>query len=463
MRSTNPILIVLLAALAAYVATALAVGRTQTQSLAYFDALADSFLRGRLYLDPPPGTVDLTEHAGRWYVPFPPLPALLMLPWRALGLPIHSVWFSVLLAALNVALVYRLMCAVCTTRPAEIGHEATRLGGHAARPSDQETSAGGGRARANLESRGAPTRRRHHRGLGMPAASSAICLTVLFALGTAHWYAAVDGQVWFLSHICALTFVLLAAVAAAERRSAWIVGILLGVAMLARPHVMLTWPLLLALGVFGWSYGEDRASPAAAGLAVEGARRRLARARVRWVATSLAGPLIAAALLLAYNHARFADPLNFGYAAQNVGAEVRGDLLAFGQFHPRFIRRNLYYMWIATPLWDAHGAALVPDHSGMGLLLTTPAILLIAALRRGSALAAGAAISLGLLLIPLLLYYNTGWRQFGYRFGLDFIVPMLVLLALATRGRFPILLPALTLAGIAVNAWGLMWWFRVVA
>ena len=35
---------------------------------------------------------------------------------------------------------------------------------------------------------------------------------------------------------------------------------------------------------------------------------------------------------------------------------------------------------------------------------------------------------------PLLTYYNTGWWQFGYRFSLDFMMILLLLLAY-TAGR----------------------------
>ena len=98
----------------------------------------------------------------------------------------------------------------------------------------------------------------------------------------------------------------------------------------------------------------------------------------------------------------------------------------------------------------------------MSLLLTTPAIIYLARARGRSLLVWGGWIALLLLMIPLLLYYNTGWWQFGYRFSLDFMVPVVVLLAVAMgkSNRMSWSMRLLILAGIVVNAYGLYWWHR---
>ena len=100
----NKILLLLgigLAAFAAYWLPPLLFGAAQTPNFAYFNYLADAFLHGRLYLLRPPDTHDLTSYAGRWYVPFPPTPALMMLPWVALfGLgQFNTVLFAALVAS----------------------------------------------------------------------------------------------------------------------------------------------------------------------------------------------------------------------------------------------------------------------------------------------------------------------------------------------------------------------------
>ena len=72
----------------------------------HFVYLAESLLHGHLDLvhvpEPP---YDLTRFDGQWYVSFPPLPAILMLPLVAVrGLAVSDIAFSVVLGAFNVSL-----------------------------------------------------------------------------------------------------------------------------------------------------------------------------------------------------------------------------------------------------------------------------------------------------------------------------------------------------------------------
>ena len=61
------------------------------------------------------------------------------------------------------------------------------------------------------------------------------------------------------------------------------------------------------------------------------------------------------------------------------------------------------------------------------------------------------------LFVPILLYQNTGWQQFGYRFALDFLPLLLCALAIGAR---PITrtFKALIVAGVLVNAFGAATW-----
>jgi hypothetical protein len=96
----------------------------------------------------------------------------------------------------------------------------------------------------------------------------------------------------------------------------------------------------------------------------------------------------------------------------------------------------------------------------MSVLLTTPALVYVARVRPSTPLAGGAWAALVLVATPLLLYYNDGYYQFGYRFSLDFMVPALVLLALAAGPRTSVLMRVAIAAGVLVNAYGVRWWFR---
>ena len=68
-------------------------------------------------------------------------------------------------------------------------------------------------------------------------------------------------------------------------------------------------------------------------------------------------------------------------------------------------------------------------------------------------------MALGCMVVLLLTYFNTGFEQFGFRYSLDFIAPLLVLLAVAVEDNRGWQMRVLILIGVLVNAWG-VWWFR---
>ncbi len=387
-------LAIFLGALAIYWASASLLGRTASPDEAYFDRLADSFLHGRMDLVAPPTNHDLTQHNGRWYVPFPPLPALLLLPWvAAQGVAaVNTVFFATMLGAANVALAYLLLAALA------------------------------------------------QRGLVGLGQGDRLWLTALWGIGSVHWYMSTLGSVWFVSQISTVTFMLLAAVLAATRRGPVWVGLALAAAMWARPLVALVFPFLAVLSTLEANEGW-----------------RLRRA-LRW-GTLAAIPVILGALaLLAYNAARFGDPFDFGYLTQNVAREVLADLRKYGQFNLHYAPHNLWVMFLAGPIWDVKHWAMVPIVDGMSLWLTTPAIWVAFRARQPRPLVLATALSVVLLAIPLVLYYNTGWWQFGYRFSLDFMTPLFVLIALGAGERLGWLWRLLIAVGIGMNAWG-VWWF----
>jgi hypothetical protein len=59
-----------------------------------------------------------------------------------------------------------------------------------------------------------------------------------------------------------------------------------------------------------------------------------------------------------------------------------------------------------------------------------------------------------LRLVPLLTYYNTGSWQFGYRFSLDFIIPVMMVLAIGAGTKVSRVMKALIILSVAINAIG---------
>ncbi len=360
----------------------------------HYFTLATWFLEGRVRSATDPGGEDVVRHEGRYFIAFPPLPALLMTPLVALGgRAANPVLFTAAFGAANVVLVGALL------------------------------------------RRGLPR-------LGLPAEPGLVrWMTVAFALGTAHWYSAAAGTVWHTSQVCGLTFLLLAVTEAMCSGRQWLCGLLLGLATAARP------PLAMSLPFFVMPLrGVDRGRA------------------VRMTAPLLAPFLLCVGLLLVYNRARFGAFSDFGYTRMNVGPVLQ-PFLEQGMFSLRHLPRNLFYGLLNVPTPAAAFPFLKLDPMGNSLFFTSP-FLVGALLRRpAGAWAWGTALASVAVLGADLIYFSTGYAQFGYRYSLD-AMPFLVLLAAAGFGRATPLLKALTLAAVFVNLLGTLWilnWTRMWA
>lgn len=412
--------------LAIYAATAGA--SLSRHSLApHFVYLAESFLHGHLDLiHTPLPPYDLTFFAGRWYVSFPPLPALLMLPLVALGgLSVSDIAFSVVMGALNVALFYVVL---------------TRMG------------IGNWRFRA--------------------------WLCVLLGVGTPLWYCAALGSVWYTAHVVAITCLCLYALEVMGQNRNSLAGLWLGLGFLARAPVLLAFPLTLIPSL-------------------RKAREFGQAARcLLLLALGMAPALLGQA---AYNWTRFGSPLEFGYRWMNSPSALLERQATWGQFSLHFLPQNAYTLLIRPPRVSLAPLRIEPDPWGMGLLLTCPALLLalptflsrlgeawrrlsgqqrprlpkiaplqgeVASARqraRSQALADGRCLGLWLSIVlvqlPSLLYFNTGSYQFGYRFALDWMPLAILLVALGAGGKLSRLGKMLIIVGVLMHLWGVLWMY----
>jgi hypothetical protein len=207
-----------------------------------------------------------------------------------------------------------------------------------------------------------------------------------------------------------------------------------------------------------------------------------------WFATPLA---LAIALLLAQNVTRFGSPLDFGYLSMKVAGTLAPDLLQYGQFNVHFLPRNLAALLLTPPTiapinlttWlDLVGGPAgllrrltVPsgpaaprfpitfDWWGTGLWVVSPALgfTLRRPDRANVLLFAASWLSALLVAIPDLLYYNTGWVQYGDRFSQDFLPFLLLLTAIGLRRplrpAWRALFAVLLAVSIASNFLGARW------
>jgi hypothetical protein len=221
-------------------------------------------------------------------------------------------------------------------------------------------------------------------------------------------------------------------VLALDRRLPLVAGLLLGAGAASRLPVGLALPLLLYL--------------------YRGEGQRAAWAKV------VVGLAIPAALVGAYNLARFGSPFEFGYGLiQNVDGESVLDepWYEHGIVSWRYIPGGLYAMLFRGLEWQDEFPWVVPGFVGASVLLTMPVLWWVFEARGRLALVAG--LTAALILLPDLAHGNPGFAQLGYRYIVDALPVLWLMLGLAFRDR---LTRAGTMAMLAGGA--VMWWLCMV-
>jgi len=355
----------------------------------YYGRLAQSLLQGQWWVSEAPPWLNELVPCGveRWCVVYPPLPAVLAMPLA-----------TVLPTAFAQVLVSRI------------------AGGVSA-----------GILYLALRAFGAPR-------------FVAITGTALSAFGTTLFFSSVDGRAWFAAHAVAMPFICAALLFAARGERAWIVGVCIGLAALARLPVAAAAPALALL---------------------------LARRAGTPYLGALGGVVIGGApfalVYVGWNLLRWGSVFDAGYVQL-----TQGDVFfTRGLFSPFYLPRHVYAIFLEPPdLVEGTPFFLRPRGIGTALFLTTPAFLwLFAGLRgvRRDAATAAVAFAALLALVPDIFHGTVGFQQFGYRFSMD-AQPFLVALALvgdargrsAWRARPSWLLVAVVTVSIAINLYAMI-------
>jgi hypothetical protein len=403
-----------------------------------------------------------TDGVPRALVPFPPLPAVVLMPFVALwGLNADGQLVFAILGAVDVGLAWWML----------------------------------GRLRIRPWVR--------------------FAATVFFGFGTVFWYTAQIGTTWYQAHVLAVGLALAAigialghdraagadeddvadadeaarpSPSAADRirqlvpdRRQFVAGLLFGLACTSRLTVAFGAPFFVLVGSGGswqrraWSAGLGAGIPIGALLVYN-------------LVTT--GQILHPGYQRLYElEAGFYKPLNYHieWAIEDI----------------RYLPQNFAIMFLNTPVWlpnvvpsalglggplctdpgavrgwfNADCPLLLPRDTGMSVLLTSPAYLLaIPALRSGyghSRLVTGAALAVLFIALVNLAHFSQGWVQFGYRFSNDFVPWALPLAAIgldrvATRGSGPRSWPmisrlalfgavGLVAISVVVNFWGVVW------
>ena len=337
-----------------------------------------------------------------------------------------------------------------------------------------------------------------------------LALTVLALFGTQFFYSAADGSVWHFAHTTAVFFTFAAIYATVVARQPLLAGALVGAAFMCRPTEILA-------GLFPLVAFSDVWLPHEPGVSL------VRRLRLRPLIELAAGVAPFVLLTMVLNALRFGSPFETGYSysEQIYQLSSRGTYV-YGIFDPRYMARHVQVFWEQMPIFATTGAFVWPSWAGLAMWATSPplfyglfvhlrrfrrsalllglavaticGLLLSSALWMGLDLSTftptsaplglhlapfwilvGAAITLAIgtrdrlvvacwaAIIPIVvvnwLFAATGWAQYGYRYGLDFMPFLWLLVVLAVR-RVQWHHALLIGLAVVINLWAVLWIFK---
>jgi len=254
-------------------------------------------------------------------------------------------------------------------------------------------------------------------------------LTAFFGCGTVLWYAAANGSPWYFVQTCTVFFYMLCLRESFGANRPALVGALFGCALLCRNPVALGLPFLFWREEH-WDFGRIRGFLWPVALAV------LAQ--------------------LAWNAARFGNPLDTGYSHILMADYLRPSFDQ-GMFSYKHIPWQLYSILFLAPAFSPRWPYFRLDGNGQSLTLTSPAFIYalegdIRERRVWLGLLATAATA-----APQLLYYANGWVQFGNRFSLDYTPLLFCLMVFGIGHRFRWQHALLILVSIFLSGYGVVY------
>ena len=160
------------------------------------------------------------------------------------------------------------------------------------------------------------------------------------------------------------------------------------------------------------------------------------------------------------NWLRFEDAFEFGHKLLVV--RWTGRIVKWGLFHYHYLSKNLTASLTLLPWISGVEPYIQISCHGLALWFTTPVLLYVLWPQNRTRFYTALILTTLTIAIPNLLYQNTGWVQFGYRFALDYMPFLIVMLAISGR-KFTKLFYALCIFAVIVNLFGAITFDRIRA
>jgi hypothetical protein len=364
--------------------------------------LLDAFVHGRVNVTPPI-KYDLSLYHGKWYLYWGPAPVLFLWPFYLIG-GVHAsdVLFTLLGGLANVVLIY--LCI-----------------------------------------------REMKRYFSMSLSLMAEAFLLLsFAFASPNFFLSLFGRIWFTQQIFATTFLLLFYLFFFKYlNTGKLFHIVLSVAFFCLAcltrYSLIFHGLLLVYLLWDSKMTGKKIS-------------------LRLLVSVGVTVLFFVCLGALYNYLKFQNILEVGQRFQQ-GAQRYDAILKHGKILSlQYLRQNIFYYFLKPVYFSLHRHVLVIDPNGNSVLMVYPSLLLVSVLffkfkqldakKRFFVLTVG--VTALITVVFLLLYFATGWVQFGNRYFFDaFPLFFLLLVLVMPYIPKPVLL-VFVIWGIVINFLGVL-------
>lgn len=373
----------------------------------YYVYLINVFLHGRVNITPP-SYYDLSLFQDKWYIYWGPAPILFIIPFYLFShLQTSDVIYTLCAGLVNIVIFYFVIREFIT-----------------------------------------------HFKISLPLPSQ-IFLILSFAFVSPNFFLSLHGTIWFSNQVIAITYLLLfyffflKFLNNNKVKNIVFAVIFFNLAWFSRYSLLFNVVLFLYIPLY----------------------YRLAGKKILWQAI-LPFSLITLSfivLCLTYNYLKFHNFYETGLRFQVGALRYATDVKNNNQLSTHFIWYNFYYYFLNFLQFTPGGSHVVVDPEGNSVFSVYPVLLLLGRFlinknyldKQKLSFLFAAGITLTLSLCFLMLYYATGWMQFGNRYFFD-IIPLLFLLILFVLKYIPLPVQiVLLIYGIFVNYMGILAYYGV--
>lgn len=257
--------------------------------------------------------------------------------------------------------------------------------------------------------------------------------SLLYAFGTMQWFHAEVGSVWYMAHIVAMFFIWLMLWESFSKQRLFLIGTFLGMAYLSRL------PAILAITFIVLYFYKKFISKNY----IEVTQN---------ITKLLAGILPFILLNFSYNFLRFGVIYDISYTLLPVHNEP---WYRFGIFSIKYIPIHLMEIFTSLPKISIQPPFVIPSLNVMALWFVTPAFVLLLRANYKKFINVVVLTAVIIMSFPALMHGENGFTQFGFRFFLD-LMPFLILLVAAGIKEIDWKVKLLIFVSVLINLWGVI-------